>query len=157
DDEWYAIGGGGGEGLSPEVRGKKRFGKNLHRQWDALIDLRSTNLLAPTGLFVSKHLTTSLSDLEVALPLSNIAIEFPDIYTGCYRKSRAGPLIITLEGKDQEMVEATMEALSKKLPSGVKQISVRVPSIAHPFSLTGRHLEGFSSLTTMEGLQILRF
>ncbi|KAI7757441.1 hypothetical protein M8C21_008782 [Ambrosia artemisiifolia] len=52
--------------------------------------------------------------LEVAQPLSNITIEFPDIYTGCYRKYRAGPLIITLEGKamgclDQEMVEATME------------------------------------------------
>ncbi|KAI7742832.1 hypothetical protein M8C21_005672 [Ambrosia artemisiifolia] len=96
----------------------------LDRQWDALIDLRSTNLLAQTGPFVSKHLTTSLSDLEVAQPLSKIAIEFPDIYTGCYRKARAGPLIITLEGKDQETVEAAMEALSKKLPSGVKQISV---------------------------------
>ncbi|MFS8026819.1 hypothetical protein Hanom_Chr16g01491211 [Helianthus anomalus] len=50
---------------------------DLDRQWDALIDLRSTNLLAPTGLFVSKHLETSLLD-----PLSKIAIEFPDIYTG---------------------------------------------------------------------------
>ncbi|KAI3799549.1 hypothetical protein L1987_34848 [Smallanthus sonchifolius] len=96
----------------------------LDLQWDALIDLRSTNLLASTGPFVSKHLTTSLSDLEVAKPLSKISIEFPDIYTGCYRKSRAGPLVITLEGKDQETVEAAMEALSKKLSSGVKQISV---------------------------------
>ncbi|MFS7948529.1 hypothetical protein Hanom_Chr06g00561031 [Helianthus anomalus] len=54
----------------------------LDRQWDALIDLRSTNLLAPTGPFVSKHLETSLLDLEVDQPLSEIAIEFPDIYTG---------------------------------------------------------------------------
>ncbi|KAI7726357.1 hypothetical protein M8C21_008013, partial [Ambrosia artemisiifolia] len=36
---------------------------------------------------------------------------------------RAGPLVITLEGKDQETVEAAMEALSKKLSSSVKQIS----------------------------------
>ncbi|KAK9061406.1 hypothetical protein SSX86_018587 [Deinandra increscens subsp. villosa] len=96
----------------------------LDQQWDALIDLRSTNLLASTGPFVSKHLSTSLSDLEVAQPLSKISIEFPDIYTGCYRKSRAGPLIITLEGKDQETVEAAMEALSKKLSCGAKQTSV---------------------------------
>ncbi|XP_076889250.1 uncharacterized protein LOC143539952 isoform X2 [Bidens hawaiensis] len=96
----------------------------LDRQWDALMDLRSTNLLAPTGPFVSKHLTTSLSDLEVAQPLSKICIEFPDIYTGCYRKTRVGPLIITLEGKDEETVKAAMEELSKKLPSGVKQISI---------------------------------
>nr|XP_043634192.1 FAD synthase-like [Erigeron canadensis] len=96
----------------------------LDQQWDALVDLRSTNLLASTGPFYSKHLTTSLSDLEVAQPLSKISFEFPDIYTGCYRKSRAGPLVITLEGKDQETVEAAIESLSKKLSSGVKQVSV---------------------------------
>ncbi|KAL8193054.1 hypothetical protein R6Q57_026951 [Mikania cordata] len=95
----------------------------LNQQWDALIDLRSANLLASTGPFLSKHLSTSLSDLEVAQPLSKISIEFPDIYIGCYRGSRAGPLIITLQGKDQEAVEAAMEALSKKL-SGVKNLSV---------------------------------
>ncbi|KAJ0908552.1 putative FAD synthase [Helianthus annuus] len=61
--------------------------------------------------------------LEVAQPLSKISIEFPDIYTGCYRKSRSGPLVTTLEGKDQETVETAMEALSKKLSSGVKRIS----------------------------------
>ncbi|KAJ0905271.1 putative FAD synthetase [Helianthus annuus] len=59
--------------------------------------------------------------LEVAQPLSKIS--FPDIYTGCYRKSRSGPLVTTLEGKDQETVETAMEALSKKLSSGVKRIS----------------------------------
>ncbi|PWA60953.1 phosphoadenosine phosphosulfate (PAPS) reductase family protein [Artemisia annua] len=95
----------------------------LNEEWDAMIDLRSTNLLASTGPFVSKHLTISLSDIEVAQPLSKIPFEFPDVHTGCYRKSRSGPLTITLEGKDQETVEAAMEALSKKLSSCVKQIS----------------------------------
>ncbi|KAK9078654.1 hypothetical protein SSX86_002711 [Deinandra increscens subsp. villosa] len=92
----------------------------LDQQWDALMDSRSTNLLPSSGPFVSKHLTTSFSDLEVAQPLSKISIEFPDVYTGCYRKSRAGPLTITLEGKDRKTVEAAMEALSKKLSSGVE-------------------------------------
>lgn len=41
----------------------------LEQQWDALIDLRSTNLLASTGPFVSKHLTTSLSDVCIHLSI----------------------------------------------------------------------------------------
>ncbi|XP_024992380.1 FAD synthase-like isoform X2 [Cynara cardunculus var. scolymus] len=96
----------------------------LDVQWDALIDSRSTSLLTSLGPFVSKHLTTSLTDIEVAQPLSKISVEFPDIYIGCYRKSRTGPLAITFEGKDQEKVEAAMEAISLKLSSVVKQISL---------------------------------
>ncbi|KAJ9540117.1 hypothetical protein OSB04_026623 [Centaurea solstitialis] len=91
----------------------------LDVQWDALIDSRSTALTS-LGPFLSKHLTTSLTDLEVAQPLSKISFEFPDIYIGCYRKSRTGPLTITFEGKDEEKVEAAMEALSVKLSSVVK-------------------------------------
>ncbi|KAI3696734.1 hypothetical protein L6452_29243 [Arctium lappa] len=89
----------------------------LEQQWDSLIDLRCSSLVTPTESFVSKHLTTSLSDLEVAQPLSKLCIEFPDIYIGCYRKFRSGPIIVTLEGKDEEMVEAAMEAVSRTLSS----------------------------------------
>ncbi|KAF5772699.1 hypothetical protein HanXRQr2_Chr13g0580291 [Helianthus annuus] len=42
----------------------------LDRQWDALIDLRSTNLLAPTGPFVSKHLEPSLLDVCIYLSIA---------------------------------------------------------------------------------------
>ncbi|KAJ9559186.1 hypothetical protein OSB04_013800 [Centaurea solstitialis] len=87
----------------------------LEQQWDSLINLRCSYLLPSTESFVSKHLTTSLSDLEVAQPLSKLCIEFPDIYIGCYRKLRSGPITVTLEGKDEKMVEAAMEAVSRTL------------------------------------------
>ncbi|KAL4576628.1 hypothetical protein LXL04_012725 [Taraxacum kok-saghyz] len=91
----------------------------LNKEWDALIDL-----IPSTKTFVSKHFTTSLSDLEVAQPLSKISFQYPNIHIGCFRKSRSGPLVITLEGKDQETVEAAMEALSNKLSSGNKEMLV---------------------------------
>lgn len=92
----------------------------LDRQWDSLIDLtRSDGLLALTEAFVSKHLTTSLSDVEIAQPLSKLCFEFPDIYIGCHRKSRNGPLVITFEGKEEERIEAAAEALTKKFPSAI--------------------------------------
>ncbi|KAI3512139.1 hypothetical protein L1887_19358 [Cichorium endivia] len=84
------------------------------QQWESLMESR---LLATTGSFVSKHFTTSLSDLEVAQPLSKLCFEFPNVHIGCYRKSRTGPLTITLDGKDEEIVEAAMEAISTKLSS----------------------------------------
>ncbi|XP_071690629.1 uncharacterized protein [Rutidosis leptorrhynchoides] len=86
----------------------------LEQQWGSL---RSSKLLQLTEPFVTKHVTTSLSDVEVAQPLSKICIEFPDIYIGCYRESRSGPLTITLEGKDEKMVEAAMDAVSRTLSS----------------------------------------
>ncbi|XP_071719955.1 uncharacterized protein [Rutidosis leptorrhynchoides] len=86
----------------------------LDQQW---CSLKSSNLLELTESFVTKHITTSLSDVEVAQPLSKICSKFPDIYIGCYRQSRSGPLTITLEGKDDKMVEAAMEAVSRTLSS----------------------------------------
>ncbi|KAI3699268.1 hypothetical protein L2E82_43461 [Cichorium intybus] len=53
---------------------------------------------------------------EVAQPLSKLCFEFPNVHIG--RNSfRSGPLTITLEGKDEEMIEAAMEAISTKLSS----------------------------------------
>lgn len=90
----------------------------LDQQWDCLIELtRSSGLLLSTEPFLSKHVTTSLSDVEVAQPLSKLSLEFPDIYIVCYRKSRLEPLIISFEGKDRARIEAAVEALHKKFQS----------------------------------------
>ncbi|XP_059646819.1 uncharacterized protein LOC132293380 isoform X2 [Cornus florida] len=73
----------------------------LDRQWDCLIELSrcSSGVLVQAESFVSKHLTTTLSDLETTQPLSKLCLEFPDLYIGCYRKSRSGHLVISFEGK----------------------------------------------------------
>nr|XP_043609085.1 FAD synthase-like isoform X2 [Erigeron canadensis] len=68
-----------------------------------------------TELLQHKKLHVPL--IEVSQPLSKLSFEFPDIYIGCYRISRTGPLTITFEGKDEKMVEAAMEAVSKTLSS----------------------------------------
>ncbi|GFS45731.1 phosphoadenosine phosphosulfate (PAPS) reductase family protein [Actinidia rufa] len=68
--------------------------------------------------FVSKKLRTTLSDVEIAQPLSKLCLEFPDLYIGCYRESRYGPLVITVKGKDQARVEAAAEALRDKFNPG---------------------------------------
>ncbi|KAM7526164.1 hypothetical protein LguiA_016066 [Lonicera macranthoides] len=91
----------------------------LEQQWGCLIELtRSSGLLVSTEPFVSKRLTTFLSDVETAQPLSKLCLEFPDIHIGCYRISRSEPLIISFEGKDQGRIEAAAEALRKKFDSG---------------------------------------
>ncbi|XAR69145.1 FAD synthetase [Bertholletia excelsa] len=91
----------------------------LEREWDCLIELtRSSGLLTLAEPFVSKCLGTTLSDVETAQPLSKLSIEFPDLYIGCYRESRQGPLVIHFEGKDQARVEAAAEALKKKFHAG---------------------------------------
>ncbi|KAK9290020.1 hypothetical protein L1049_008183 [Liquidambar formosana] len=91
----------------------------LDKQWDCLIELtKSTGLLILTEPFVSKRLTTNLSDVETAQPLSKLCLEFPDLYIGCYRKSRLGPLIISFEGKDQARIESAAESLCKKFHPG---------------------------------------
>ncbi|KAL8516713.1 hypothetical protein ACS0TY_015101 [Phlomoides rotata] len=93
----------------------------LDEEWDCLIEsLRSNGHLVMTESFVSKRLSTSLSDVEVAEPLSEICIEFPDLYVGAYRESRRGPLVITFEGKDKarNAAAAAAEALRKKFHPG---------------------------------------
>ncbi|XP_028775235.1 FAD synthase [Neltuma alba] len=91
----------------------------LEKQWDCLIELaKSIDLLPLLEPYVSKHVTTNLSDVEIAQPLSKLGLEFPDIFIGCYRKSRNGSLIISFKGKDQARVEAAVNALCKKFRAG---------------------------------------
>ncbi|RVW13008.1 FAD synthase [Vitis vinifera] len=117
----------------------------LDKEWDCLIELtRSSGLLVLMEPFLSKRMTTNLSDVctnltisycchalpllicdiipfmqvEAAQALSKLCFEFPDLYIGCYRKSRLAPLIISFEGKDQTRLESAVEALSKKFPAG---------------------------------------
>ncbi|KAM5559730.1 hypothetical protein ABKV19_021088 [Rosa sericea] len=91
----------------------------LDDEWNCLIELmRSSGELVMTQPFVSKCLTTTLADLEVAQPVSKLCLEFPDVYIGCYRKSRREPLRIYLEGKDQDRIESAKEALCKKFHPG---------------------------------------
>ncbi|KAI5680764.1 hypothetical protein M9H77_01991 [Catharanthus roseus] len=91
----------------------------LDTQWDCLLGLsRSNGLLAVMEPFVSKRLSTKLSDVEIAQPLSKLCLEFPDVYIGGYRISRNGPLIISFEGKDQTRIEAAAAGLCKKFHPG---------------------------------------
>ncbi|KAK9755573.1 hypothetical protein RND81_01G035600 [Saponaria officinalis] len=91
----------------------------LDREWDCLIQLAtSIGLLLLPRPFSSKYLTTLLSDVEVAQPLSALKIHFPDLYIGCHRKSRHGALVITLKGKDESKIESAAEALIKKFQPG---------------------------------------
>ncbi|CAH8385627.1 unnamed protein product [Eruca vesicaria subsp. sativa] len=57
--------------------------------------------------------------VEVAEPLTKLGLEFPDIYLGCYRKSRQGPIIICLKGKDNARIDLAIQALSKRFKEGV--------------------------------------
>lgn len=63
-------------------------------------------------------MTTNLSDVEVAQPLSKLCLEFPDLYIGCYRKARYESLIISFKGKDQARLELAIKALQNKFKSG---------------------------------------
>ncbi|KAM1037584.1 hypothetical protein EV1_032063 [Malus domestica] len=91
----------------------------LDEQWNCLIELMiSDGGLATMQPFVSRHLTTNLTDVEIAQPLSKLCLEFPDLYIGCRRKSRKEPLIIYFEGKDQDQIQSAIEALCKKFHPG---------------------------------------
>ncbi|KAE8719006.1 ABC transporter B family member 1-like [Hibiscus syriacus] len=91
----------------------------LDKQWDCLIELSgSDGFLLTTEPYSTKHLTTNLTDVEIAQPLSKLCLEFPDLYIGCFRRSRQGPLVISFEGKDATRVEAAVEALCKKFNPG---------------------------------------
>ncbi|GAB2300629.1 hypothetical protein Dimus_034663 [Dionaea muscipula] len=87
----------------------------LENEWNALLELAvSDGVLMLAKPFVSRSLTTTLSDVEAAQPLSVLRMEFPDLCIGCYRKSRKGPLVITVEGKEQGRVQLAAEALTNK-------------------------------------------
>ncbi|XP_010241789.1 PREDICTED: uncharacterized protein LOC104586309 isoform X2 [Nelumbo nucifera] len=91
----------------------------LNKQWDCLIDLTSsTGLLVLMEPFLSKQLATTLTDVETAQPLSELCLEFPDLYIGGFRKSRVGPLIISFVGKDQARIELAKQVLCQKFHPG---------------------------------------
>ncbi|KAL9426815.1 hypothetical protein AB3S75_033570 [Citrus x aurantiifolia] len=90
----------------------------LDKEWNCLIELLRSGGLSLMEPYTSKSLTTNLSDLEAAQPLSKLCLEFPDLHIGCYRKSRQGPLIISFEGKDKPRIEAAIESLCKKFHRG---------------------------------------
>lgn len=89
----------------------------LEKQWDCLLQLRS-NPITQMDPFISKQLSTSLSDIEIADAVSKLCLNFPDIYIGCQRKSRAGPLILNFVGKDHARVELASQILSQKFDAG---------------------------------------
>ncbi|RWR72256.1 FAD synthase-like protein [Cinnamomum micranthum f. kanehirae] len=90
----------------------------LDKQWDCLLELTTANeplvLLAP---FVSKHLRTTLSDVKSAQTLSKFRLEFPDLFIGCYRESRTGPLIISFVGKDATRIDMVVQRLYREFHS----------------------------------------
>ncbi|KDP29170.1 hypothetical protein JCGZ_16559 [Jatropha curcas] len=91
----------------------------LENEWACLTEsTRSYGLLAMMEPFVSKHLATNLSDVEIAQPLSKLCFEFPDINIGVYRKSRNGSRIVSFEGKKQAKIDSAIEVLCKKFHPG---------------------------------------
>ncbi|XP_022767281.1 uncharacterized protein LOC111311815 isoform X2 [Durio zibethinus] len=91
----------------------------LDKLWDCLIELtRSDDCLVTMEPYSSKRLITNLTDVETAQPLLKLCLEFPDLYIGCFRKSRQGPLVISFEGKDPARIQAAVEALCKKFHPG---------------------------------------
>ncbi|XP_020579992.1 FAD synthase isoform X2 [Phalaenopsis equestris] len=89
----------------------------LEKQWDCLLQLHNSPLVQ-VGPFISKQLSTMLSDVEIAEVVSKLCLDFPDIYIGCYRQSRAGPLIINFVGKDRERIEFASQTLTQKFEVG---------------------------------------
>uniref|UniRef100_A0A7N0RGL5 FAD synthase n=2 Tax=Kalanchoe fedtschenkoi TaxID=63787 RepID=A0A7N0RGL5_KALFE len=91
----------------------------LEEQWDCLLELsKSIGPLKVSEPFVYKHLATNLRDVEISKHLSKLSLQFPDIYVGGFRKSRSGPLVVNLEGKDPMRIELAAEALCKNFHPG---------------------------------------
>ncbi|KAJ8477566.1 hypothetical protein OPV22_021293 [Ensete ventricosum] len=89
----------------------------LETQWDCLLELPNTPLVRLTP-FMSKHLSSMLSDVEIAQTISKLCLEFPDVYIGCQRKSRVKPLIISFVGKDKTRIELAAGRLCNSFPEG---------------------------------------
>ncbi|KAK6126164.1 hypothetical protein DH2020_040083 [Rehmannia glutinosa] len=90
----------------------------LEKEWDCLIELmRSNGLLAIAEPFFSKRLATTLSDVEVAQPLSEIYNKFPDLYIG------KNFVHHTLLLPDKARIKVAEEALYKKFhPEALSEI-----------------------------------
>lgn len=85
----------------------------LEVEWNCLIELPSTPIVKLTP-YVSKHLSTKLSDVEIAESTTKLSFDYPDVHTSCYRKSRVGPLIISFVGKDKARIDMAVNELRDK-------------------------------------------
>ncbi|CAI0471368.1 unnamed protein product [Linum tenue] len=90
----------------------------LEKEWECLVDF-TKSVLTLMEPYESKSLTTHLSDVEIAQSLSKLCMQYPDLNIVCHRKSRAGPLVISFEGKEEARIESAAEALRKKFQDGV--------------------------------------
>ncbi|CAA0829719.1 phosphoadenosine phosphosulfate (PAPS) reductase family protein [Striga hermonthica] len=87
----------------------------LENEWKCLTELMSPDWpFVISEPFCSKRVAISLSDVEIAQPLSEICNKFPDLYIGAYRESRGGPLIVSFQGKDNERLRAAEEAFCRR-------------------------------------------
>eukprot|EP00262_Sarcandra_glabra_P003019 TRINITY_DN1345_c0_g1_i3.p1 TRINITY_DN1345_c0_g1~~TRINITY_DN1345_c0_g1_i3.p1 ORF type:complete len:137 (-),score=12.84 TRINITY_DN1345_c0_g1_i3:341-751(-) len=91
----------------------------LNKEWDCLLELNNASgPLLQMAPFVSKHLSTTLFDVEIAQTLSKFCLEFPDIYIGCHREARNRVLIISFVGKDQARIELAVQKLCQQFDAG---------------------------------------
>ncbi|XP_078437119.1 phosphoadenosine phosphosulfate (PAPS) reductase family protein [Wolffia australiana] len=88
----------------------------LKKEWECLLTLPTSPLVQITP-FLSKHLSTTLSDVEVSQSILRLCHDFPDIYIGSHRRSRIGLLIISFVGKDQARIDLAAASLSKEFPA----------------------------------------
>jgi len=94
----------------------------LDTEWDCLLDTQESGLVQAKP-FVSKHLGSTLSDVQIAPVLAKLCLEFSDVYIGCHRISRAGPLVVNLTGKDNQRVEAAAEKLTSSFEGQFSQVN----------------------------------
>jgi len=94
----------------------------LDTEWDCLLGTQESGLM-PSKPFVSKHLSTTLSDVQIASVLAKLCLEFSDVYIGCHRISRAGPLVLNLTGKDNQRVDAAAEKLTSSFEGQFSQLN----------------------------------
>lgn len=103
----------------------------LDLQWDCLLELqKENNILQVKPPYVSKYLRTTVSEVEIAEPLSKIDSEFPDLSIGCYRESRIAfhakiqsqriqpTVVVTFFGKNSLRVQSAVEKLLSAFPHG---------------------------------------
>ncbi|BAD81409.1 unknown protein [Oryza sativa Japonica Group] len=93
----------------------------LETEWGCLLDTQESGLVMAKS-FVSKHLCTSLLDVKIAPVVAKLCIDFSDVYIGCYRISRSGPLVVSFIGKDNQRVEAAAEKLTNSFEGQFSQV-----------------------------------
>uniref|UniRef100_A0A0E0JGL1 MoaB/Mog domain-containing protein n=1 Tax=Oryza punctata TaxID=4537 RepID=A0A0E0JGL1_ORYPU len=93
----------------------------LETEWGCLLDTQESGLVMAKS-FVSKHLSTSLLDVKIAPVVAKLCIDFSDVYIGCSRISRSGPLVVSFIGKDNQRVEAAAEKLMNNFEGQFSQV-----------------------------------